>query len=752
MSEQMNRIDNTENNPNVVKKTFNVTGMSCAACSAHVDRSVKALNGIISVNVNLLNNSMEVEYDSSIITVNEIIKTVKKGGYGASEKKENESRDSQSETLSQIKIMKKRLILSLIFTVPLFILSMGPMLGLEFLEFLNFNGVGYVQAALCIPVIIVNIKYILKGFKNLFKGRPSMESLIAIGTGASFVYSIVLLITGKGHHYYFESCAMILALVTLGKTLEAGAKNKTGEAIRRLLSMTPKVALVEKNGEVIEIPTKDVKENDIIHIKSGAAIPVDGILIEGNLSVDESAITGESMPVDKECGDMVTGATINKSGFGKIRAVRVGNDTTISQIIKLVEEASSSKAPISKLADKVSGIFVPVVILIAIIAGVVWFLVGAGFEDSLTKAVSVLVISCPCALGLATPTAIMVGTGKGAENAILIKSAESLETAHKINTVVLDKTGTVTKGSPEIVSSISMKGIDEKHLIEIAAGIEKMSVHPLAKAVMGYAKEKGIEPIDFKDYEMVEGRGIKGKYANGNEEIAVIAGNKRFMLENSISTDLSENEEKSLYGKTPLYFAENGKLSGILVAADEIKETSAEAVKRFKEMGIKTVMLTGDNEAAAKYICEKAGIDEFKAGVLPADKEQYIRSLKENKACIVAMIGDGVNDAPALARADVGIAIGAGTEVAIDSADIVLIKGDLNDAVKAVKLSKIVIKNIKENLFWALIYNSIGIPVAAGAFAFAGITLNPMFGAAAMSLSSFCVVMNALRIKTKKLN
>lgn len=742
-------MDAAENS--IVKKTYKVTGMSCAACSAHVEKNVSKLPGIVKVNVNLLNGTMDAEYEAQRLTSDEIIKAVEKGGYGASEKTGEEPAGTETGISKESGEMKKRLIWSIVFTVPLFILSMAPMLGVEAFQVFHFKGAGYVQAALCIPVIIVNIKYIWKGVKNLFRFHPSMESLIAIGTAASFLYSIYLLLRGGSHHYYFESCAMILTLITLGKTLEAGAKNKTGEAIKKLLAMTPKTALVERNGDVVEVETKSVVENDILHIKSGASIPVDGILIEGTLSVDESAITGESMPADKAPGDALTGATVNRSGFGKMRATRVGTDTAIAQIIRLVEEASSSKAPISQLADKVSGIFVPVVIVIAVLTAAVWLLLGESFEFALTSAVSVLVISCPCALGLATPTAIMVGTGKGAENGILIKSAESLETAHKIRTVVLDKTGTVTKGKPSVTDVFPWNDCPEERLLSVAAGIEKMSEHPLAKAVTEYAEGRGIRGAAFRDYEMAEGRGIRGRYQD--DTTAVYAGNEKFMRENGVDVqEFLQNTGKLLGGKTPLFFAEGTRLIGVLAAADAIRETSAEAVRKFHEMGIRTVMLTGDNETTAENICKEAGIDEFKAGVLPGEKEQYVRQFQESGKTVVGMIGDGVNDAPALARADVGIAIGAGTEVAVESADIVLIRGDLNDAAAAVRLSRAVIKNIKENLFWALIYNTVGIPIAAGVLYGIGITLSPMFGAAAMSLSSVCVVLNALRLKRVKLN
>ena len=730
----------------VIKKTYRVTGMSCAACSAHVEKSVSKLPGMIQVSVNLLNGTMDTEYDAAELTDADIIAAVEKGGYGASEKTEEEPKQQLS---NESAAMKKRLRWSLIFTVPLFILSMAPMLGIEAFQIFRFPGAGYVQAALCIPVILVNIKYIWKGVKNLIRFSPSMESLIAIGTAASFFYSVYLLFGANGHHYYFESCAMILTLVTLGKTLEAGAKNKTGEAIKRLLAMTPKTALVERDGELIEIETKNVREGDVLHIKSGASIPVDGVLTEGSLSVDESAITGESLPAEKSPGDALTGATVNRSGFGKMRATRVGTDTAIAQIIRLVEEASSSKAPISKLADRVSGIFVPIVIGIAILSAVVWLLLGKSFEFALTNAVSVLVISCPCALGLATPTAIMVGTGKGAENGILIKSAESLETAHKIKTVVLDKTGTITKGKPAVTGVWPLNGCTEERLISLAAGLEGLSEHPLAKAVTEYAEYRGIETSSFRNYRMAEGRGILGNYTDSDgRDVTVSAGNEKWMRETGV--ELSSFREK--VGGTQLYFAEEKQLIGVFAVADEIKETSAEAIADFHEMGIRTVMLTGDNAAVAQEICAKAGIDEFKAGVLPEDKERYVREFQDGGATVVGMIGDGVNDAPALARADVGIAIGAGTEVAIDSADIVLIRGDLNDAAAAVRLSKAVIRNIKENLFWALVYNSVGIPLAAGVLSGIGITLSPMFGAAAMSLSSLCVVLNALRLKRVRLN
>lgn len=744
---------------------FNVTGMTCSACSARIEKNINNTNGIIEANVNLLSNSMLVKYDESILTEGDIIKVVEDTGYGASsaERKNAAPKSEQkSDAEKEFKEMKKRLIISFLFAVPLLYLAMGHMLKWPLPDI--FHGMensitfAFTQFLLALPVMIINKKYYTVGFKTLFKGSPNMDSLIAIGTTAAVGYGIFAIYKigyGLGHmdadmvmqysmDLYFESAAVILALITLGKFLEARAKGRTSDAIRKLMDLSPKTALVERDGQEFEIPVEDVQKWDTIIVKPGQSVPVDGVIILGNSSLDESMLTGESIPVEKKVGDKVIGASINKSGYFKFEAQNVGDDTTLSQIIRLVEEASSSKAPISKLADKISSVFVPVVIAIAVIATVVWLIMGATFEFALSIGIAVLVISCPCALGLATPTAIMVGTGKGAENGILIKSAEALEIAHQIQTVVMDKTGTITEGKPR-VTEILTKGINENEMLKIAASAEKSSEHPLADAVVEEAKNRGIELYEVKSFEAIPGQGLEAVVNNSKYFI----GNLRLVNEKKIN--INDFEEKSTRladeGKTPLYFADEQNVLGIIAVADVVKPTSQRAIKEFEAMGIEVVMLTGDNKKTAEAIRKQLGITRAIAEVLPQDKEREIRQIQE-QGRKVAMIGDGINDAPALARADVGIAIGAGTDVAIESADIVLIRSDLLDAVTAVQLSKSTIKNIKQNLFWAFIYNTVGIPLAAGVF-FNVLSwkLNPMFAAAAMSMSSVSVVSNALRLK-----
>lgn len=750
-----------------MKQKFDVTGMTCSACSAHVEKSVNCLSGVNAVNVNLLQNSMVVEYDENILNDLDIIKAVIGGGYGASVKGENKAKDTgKNVAVEEMKAMKMRLIVSFIFLIPLMYISMGSMVGLTLPPFLegHENAVSFAltQLLLVLPVMYVNRKYYLVGFKTLFKGAPNMDSLIAIGSSAAFVYGIFAIYRigyglGIQNHelvmkyhmdLYFESVSMILTLITLGKYLETRSKGKTSEAISKLLDLAPKTAIVLKDGKECEIPVEDVAVDDIIVVKPGQSIPVDGIIIEGSSAVDESAITGESIPVEKVVGSKVVSASVNKSGYFKFKALKVGNDTTLSQIIQLVEDAATSKAPIAKLADKISGIFVPVVITIAIIATIVWLLLGQSFEFALSTGIAVLVISCPCALGLATPTAIMVGTGKGAENGILIKSAESLETAHQINTVVMDKTGTITKGKPQVTDIVLADGILRNRFIRIAASVEKPSEHPLAEAIVEYAVEKNIDIVSISDFKATAGQGISGKIDSNT----ILAGNLKMMKENNIDMKGLDQKGEQLAedGKTPLYFSSDGKILGIIAVADVIKETSHQAIEEFEKMGIEVVMLTGDNKKTAEAIRKQLNINRVIAEVLPQDKEKVIREIQQNNKK-VAMVGDGINDAPALARADVGVAIGAGTDIAIESADIVLMKSDLLDSVSAVQLSKAVIRNIKQNLFWAFFYNVIGIPIAAGVFyPIWGLKLNPMFGAAAMSLSSVFVVSNALRLKLFK--
>ena len=752
-----------------MKQKFDVTGMTCSACSAHVEKAVCKLEGIDSVNVNLLQNSMVVEYDENALNTDDIINAVKSGGYGASlQGAKNASASAEppkNVALEEMKIMRNRLISSFCFLIPLFYISMGHMMGAPLPSILtgneNIMSFALTQLLLATPVLIINRKFFTVGFKALANRAPNMDSLVALGSAASYIYSIFAIYAigyhlGHGdlemaHHYgmelYLEGAAMILTLITVGKYMETRSKGKTSEAISKLMDLAPKMATVLRNGKEQEIPVEQVTVGDIVIVRPGQSIPVDGKIIEGFSAVDESAITGESIPVDKQVGDMVIGATVNKTGFFKMEATRVGNDTTLSQIISLVEEASASKAPIAKLADTVSGIFVPVVITIAIIATIVWMFVGQPFSFALSIGIAVLVISCPCALGLATPTAIMVGTGKGAEYGILVKSAESLEIAHKIDTVVLDKTGTLTEGHPVVTDVLPAPGVLRNPFLRMAASIEALSEHPLAEAIVKHAEAAEISLNDAENLLATAGQGIEADVSGRH----ILGGNLKMMQERNI--DLKGFEEKAIQlaeeGKTPLFFAEGEKFLGILGLADTLKPTSKDAVDAFHKMGIDVIMLTGDNKRTANAIAEKLGIHAI-AEVLPQDKEMEVRRL-QGSGKKVAMIGDGINDAPALTRADVGIAIGAGTDVAMESADIVLMKSDLLDAVTAVQLSHATIKNIKQNLFWAFFYNSCGIPLAAGVFfSTFGWKLNPMFAAAAMSFSSFFVVSNALRLKLFK--
>ena len=754
-----------------MKQKFDVTGMTCSACSAHVEKAVRKLEGIDTVSVNLLKNSMVVEYDETALHADDIINAVKSGGYGASLQGAAAGNAFASPeppkniALEEMKVMKNRLVSSFCFLLPLFYLSMGHMMGAPLPAILTGNESSMLfaltQLLLATPILIINKKFFLVGFKALLNRAPNMDSLVALGSAASYIYSIFAIYAmgyhlGHGnlemaHHYgmelYLEGAAMILTLITVGKYMETRSKGKTSEAISRLMDLAPKTATVLRNGKEAEIPVEQVAVGDIVVVRPGQSIPVDGKLIEGFSAVDESAITGESIPVDKQAGDMVIGATVNKTGFFKMEATHVGSDTTLSQIINLVEEAGASKAPIAKLADTVSGIFVPVVITIAILATVVWMFVGQPFSFALSIGIAVLVISCPCALGLATPTAIMVGTGKGAEYGILVKSAESLEIAHKIDTVVLDKTGTLTEGHPMVTDVLPAPGVLRNPFLRMVASVEALSEHPLAEAIVKYAEEKEISLNDAENLKATAGQGIEAD-VNGKH---ILGGNRKMMQERGI--DLKGFAEKAIQlaeeGKTPLFFAEGEKFLGVLGLADTLKPTSKDAVEAFHQMGIDVIMLTGDNKRTANAIAEKLDIEAI-AEVLPQDKEMEVRRLQE-RGKKVAMIGDGINDAPALTRADVGIAIGAGTDVAMESADIVLMKSDLMDAVTAIQLSHATIRNIKQNLFWAFFYNVCGIPLAAGVFySVLGWKLNPMFAAAAMSFSSAFVVGNALRLKLFK--
>lgn len=775
-----------------MKERFDVTGMTCSACSSHVEKSVGKLTGVENVSVNLLTNSMQVEFDENKLDTAGIIKAVEDAGYGAAVKdghaksgtKTSGQSDSQensglSAVEQNVKNMKKRLIVSLIFWIPLMYVSMGHMIyqwlnipmppfTMNFLHG-NENAITYAftQFLLLLPILIANHKYFKNGFKTLWHRSPNMDSLIAIGAGAAILYGIFAIYRigyamGHGdmavvhqyaHDLYFESAGTILTLITIGKYLETKSKGKTSEAITKLLNLAPKTVTVVRDGVEQVVDAADVGKGEIFLVKPGESVAVDGIVLEGKSSFDESAITGESIPVPKQEGDTIVSASINKSGLIRAKATKVGEDTTIAQIIRLVEEASSSKAPIAKMADKIAGVFVPAVITIALITGVIWLISGATFEFAMSTAIAVLVISCPCALGLATPVAIMVGTGKGAENGILIKSGDALETAHQIDTVVLDKTGTITQGKPVVTDIICAAGknADKTQLLQIAGSLEKGSEHPLAEAIVNYCVTNNISLEKVTDFNALFGKGIEGTVSGTH----YYAGNEKMMEEKGISLSTEQkNQIQALakQGRTPLLFADEKQFLGIVAVADVVKPTSKEAVQKFRDYGIHVIMLTGDNEVTAQAIKEQVGIDEVIAGVLPTQKEEKISALKQ-AGHKVAMIGDGVNDAPALASADVGIAIGAGTDVAIESADIVLMKNDLLDAVGAVKLSKAVIRNIKENLFWAFFYNSIGIPLAAGVlYPLFQIKLNPMFGAAAMSLSSVCVVSNALRLRWVKLH
>ena len=778
------------------KETYDITGMTCSACSSRVEKCANALEGVEKASVNLLTNSMQIEYDEKMLSTENIVQAVEKAGYGAALRQKGQASGSTGNNGSRIGTesvsgnmagntagssimqkeadsLKKRFCISIVFLIPLMYISMYHMFyewfGLPVPGFMMkyFHGnenvitFSFSQLLLLLPIVYVNRKYFIVGFKTLFHGSPNMDSLIAIGSSAAMIYGcFVIFRLGRalgiqdmavveqyGMEVYFESAGTILTLITLGKYLEAKSKGKTSEAITKLMNLAPKTAVVERDGNEVTIGVEEVQEGDIVLVRSGGAIPVDGVIIVGNASIDEAAITGESIPVDKKEGDTVVGATINKAGFIKFRATRVGDDTTLSQIIRLVEEASASKAPIAKMADKIAGIFVPVVITIAIVAAAVWMLLGAGFEFALSIGISVLVISCPCALGLATPVAIMVGTGKGAELGILIKSGEALETAHSIDTVVLDKTGTITEGKP-VVTDILSFGKTREELLHIAVSLEKPSEHPLAEAIVRYAVENGSEIAEVTEFKTLPGKGVCA-FLEGRE---YYAGNGALMTEKKIPTEKIQSELYRLAndGKTPLIFSDGKEIIGVIAVADVAKKTSKAAIEKFQKMGIRVIMLTGDNEVTAKAVQRQLNIPKVIAGVLPDQKEQVIAGLQK-EGSKVAMVGDGINDAPALMRADVGIAIGAGTDVALESADIVLMKNELTDVCTAIRLSRKVMTNIKQNLFWAFFYNSIGIPLAAGVFYYSfGLKLNPMFGSAAMALSSVCVVSNALRIKRFK--
>ena len=739
-----------------MKKDFKVTGMTCAACSSRVERVLNKMEGVTKAEVNLATEDLHVDYDDSKLNTQDIIGKIEKAGYGAYEVKEDTKID-ETDKEEAINSLKKRFVLSLVFAVPLLYISMGHMMGAPLANIINpmDNAMNFalIQLILVIPVMIVGRKFFISGFKNLVHLSPNMDSLIAIGTSAAFLYGIyaIVKIAGGDTHFsmdlYFESGATILTLITLGKYLEAKTKGKTSEAIKKLMGLAPKKATIIVDGVEKVISIDEVKVGDVILVKPGEKLPVDGEIIEGTTTIDESMLTGESIPIDKNIGDNVFGASINKFGMFKYKATKVGKDTALAQIIKLVEQAQGSKAPIAKMADIISGYFVPTVITLAVISSIVWAISGKGLEFSLTIFIAVLVIACPCALGLATPTAIMVGTGKGAENGILIKSGVALEGAHKINTVVFDKTGTITEGKPK-VTDIVTKGLSEDELLRYASSAEKGSEHPLGEAIVVAGIERELELFEIASFKSVPGEGIVTLINNKN----ILIGNNKLMKNNNINITSVENDVKLLasQGKTPMYMAIDGNLAGVIAVADTLKSNSKKAVEALHKLGIEVVMLTGDNEKTAQAIAKEVGIDKVVSDVLPGDKANEVKRLQD-EGKNVAMVGDGINDAPALAMANIGIAIGSGTDVAIESADIVLMRSDILDVVGAIQLSKATIKNIKENLGWAFGYNTLGIPVAMGIlYAFGGPLLNPMIAAFAMSFSSVSVLLNALRLKRFK--
>ena len=747
-------------------KQYNVTGMSCAACSARVEKAVSKVPGVTACSVSLLTNSMGVEGTAAPETV---IAAVQEAGYGASLKGAGKAAPSMSEVEAQLEDhetpkLKRRLLWSLGFLVVLMYFSMGHMMwGWPLPSFYNGNHIamGLTQLLLTVVIMVINQKFFISGFKSLWHRAPNMDTLVALGSAAAFIYSTYALFAMtdaqvKGDmdgvmkymmDFYFESAAMILTLITVGKMLEARSKGKTTDALKGLMKLAPKTACILRDGTEVTVPVDQVQKDDVFLVRPGESIPVDGVVLEGSSAVNEAALTGESIPADKAAGDSVSAATVNQSGFLKCRATRVGEDTTLSQIIQMVSDAAATKAPIAKIADKVSGVFVPAVICIALVTTAVWLLIGQSFGYALARGISVLVISCPCALGLATPVAIMVGSGLGAKNGILFKTAASLEETGRIEIVALDKTGTITSGEPKVTDIVPADGGDETTLLRSALALEQKSEHPLARAVLQHCREAGITAGDVSEFKALPGNGLTAVI----DGVTICGGNLDFIGSRAEVTDKmrAEAEKLSESGKTPLFFAAGDRLLGIIAVADVIKEDSPQAVRELQNMGIQVVMLTGDNERTAKAIGAQAGVDQVIAGVLPDGKETEIRRLMQRGK--VAMVGDGINDAPALTRANIGIAIGAGTDVAIDAADVVLMKSRLSDVPAAIRLSRATLRNIHENLFWAFFYNTIGIPIAAGVFIPLGLTLNPMLGAAAMSLSSFCVVSNALRLNLFKL-
>lgn len=737
--------------------TMKIDGMTCTACAKAVEKVMRKLQGVEKAEVNFATEKLYLEYEPSKVRISSIKKRIENAGYMATEKEISVDLDKERKE-QEIKNMWDNFLYSAVFAIPLLIISMGHMMGMYLPKIIDptVNPLNFalIQFILVIPCIYNGRRFYKVGFKTLSKGSPNMDSLIAIGSGAAIVYGIfatIKIATGHTEYtmdLYFESAATIITLISLGKYLEAKSKGKTSEAIKKLIGLSPKTALILQEGKEINIPIEEVEIGDVVIVKPGEKIPVDGIIIEGNSSIDESMLTGESLPVEKNINDEVYGATINKNGFFKFKTTKVGKNTVLSQIIDLVEKAQGSKAPIARLADVISAYFVPTVIIIAIISAISWYIAGKGTIFSLTIFISVLVIACPCALGLATPTAIMVSSGKGAENGVLIKGGEALETAHKINTIVFDKTGTITEGKPEVTDIIINGKFDEEYLISLVASAEKASEHPLGEAIVKYAENKKISLLNVQSFQSITGKGIEVIIDNKT----ILIGNKRLMDERKILLDEVEEKSKcfSLEGKTPIYVSMNGNISGIIAVADIIKQNSRIAIKKLNKMGIKTIMITGDNKNTAMAIAKEAGINEVLAEVLPQDKANKIEEI-QGKGEIVAMVGDGINDAPALVKSNVGIAIGSGTDIAMESADIILIKNDILDVVTAISLSKATIKNIKENLFWAFGYNTLGIPIAAGILTlFGGPKLNPMIASAAMSLSSVSVLSNALRLKRFK--
>jgi len=741
-----------------VNRTMKIEGMTCTACAKAVERATRKLEGVTNADVNYATETLSISYEPSLVRVSDIKNAIAKAGYKAIEEEITVDADKEKKEQER-KLLWRKFIISAIFTVPLLYLSMGHMVGLHLPKMLDpmMNPLNFalVQLLLTIPVVIAGERYYRIGFRTLFKGSPNMDSLIAVGTLAAIVYGIfaTIQIMGGNHDYamdlYFESAAVIITLITLGKYLESVSKGKTSEAIKKLMGLQPKTAIIIRNGNETEIPIDEVEVGDIIVVKPGEKMPVDGEVVEGTTSVDESMLTGESIPVEKNVGDKIIGASINKNGTIKYKATKVGKDTALAQIIKLVEDAQGSKAPIAKLADIISGYFVPIVIALAVLSGLGWFFIGGeSLVFSLTIFISVLVIACPCALGLATPTAIMVGTGKGAEHGVLIKSGTALETAHQVQTIVFDKTGTITEGKPRITDIIVANGATEAQVLQIAASAEKGSEHPLGEAIVKGAEDQGLEFKKVEQFKAIPGQGIEVTM----EGLHVLLGNRKLMVERNISLAGMENTSNNLAeeGKTPMYIAIDNKLAGIIAVADTVKENSKKAIKRLHQMGLEVAMITGDNKRTAAAIAKQVGIDRVLAEVLPQDKANEVKKLQE-EGKKVAMVGDGINDAPALAQADIGIAIGSGTDVAMESADIILMRSDLMDVPTAIQLSKSTIRNIKQNLFWAFGYNTIGIPVAMGILhIFGGPLLNPMIAGAAMSLSSVSVLTNALRLKRFK--